>query len=180
MSGELLILLPHGAGENVAGLAVVATFAGAVAIGTFWQGARLSLRGNYVLSLLALAAVTGAVLCAHHSPVADGVAGLYVLPTIFTASFYSTRAFTIYLVAQAAASGAVLLSSGVVGASAGWAVLLGTTVTVGLVVHVLQQALKLAATTDPLTGLVNPRRSNRSCPASCTVARASTTRCVWW
>ncbi len=157
VSGELLILLPHGAGENVAGLAVVATFAGAVAIGTFWQGARLSLRGNYVLSLLALAAVTGAVLCAHHSPVADGVAGLYVLPTIFTASFYSTRAFTIYLVAQAAASGAVLLSSGVVGASAGWAVLLGTTVTVGLVVHVLQQALKLAATTDPLTGLVNRR-----------------------
>ena len=80
---------------------------------------------------------------------ADGIAGLYVLPTIFTASFYSTRAFTIYLAAQAATSGAVLLTSGVTGASAGWAVLLGTTVTVGVAVHVLQQALKLAATTDP-------------------------------
>ena len=102
-------------------------------------------------------AVTGAVLCAHHSPVSDGIAGLYVLPTIFTASFYSTRAFTIYLAAQAATSGAVLLTSGVIGASAGWAVLLGTTVTVGVAVHVLQQALQLAATTDPLTGLVNRR-----------------------
>ena len=40
---------------------------------------------------------------------------------------------------------------GVTGASAGWAVLLGTTVTVGIAVHVLQQALKLAATTVPLT-----------------------------
>jgi len=157
VSGELLILLPHGAGENVAGLALVSGFAGAVALANFWQGHRIGLWGNYVLSLLALIAVTGAVLCAHHSPVADGIAGLYVLPTIFTASFYSTRAFTIYLVAQAATSGVVLLTSGVIGASAGWAVLVGTTVTVGVVVHVLQQALKLAATTDPLTGLVNRR-----------------------
>jgi diguanylate cyclase (GGDEF)-like protein len=157
VSGELLILLPHGAGENVAGLAVISAFAGLVAVGNFWQGERIGLRGNYILSLVALVAVTGAVLCAHHSPVADGIAGLYVLPTIFTASFYSTRPFAIYMVAQAAASGAVLLTSGVTGASAGWAVLVGTTVTVGLAVHYLQQALKLAATTDPLTGLVNRR-----------------------
>jgi diguanylate cyclase (GGDEF)-like protein len=157
VSGELLILLPHGAGENVAGLSAISAFAGVVAIANFWKGSRISLRGNYVLSLLALVAVTGAVLCAHHSPVADGIAGLYVLPTIFTASFYSTRAFAIYMVAQAMTSGAVLLTSGVTGASAGWAVLLGTTVTVGIAVHVLQKALKLAATTDPLTGLVNRR-----------------------
>jgi diguanylate cyclase (GGDEF)-like protein len=157
VSGELLILLPHGAGENVAGLSAISAFAGLVAVANFFQGQRIGLWGNYVLSLLALIAVTGAVLCAHHSPVSDGIAGLYVLPTIFTASFYSTRAFTIYLAGQAATSGAVLLTSGVVGASAGWAVLLGTTVTVGVAVHVLQQALQLAATTDPLTGLVNRR-----------------------
>jgi diguanylate cyclase (GGDEF)-like protein len=157
VSGELLILLPHGAGENVAGLSVISAFAGVVSLVSFWQGWRFSLWGNYVLSVLALAAVTGAVLCAHHSPVADGIAGLYVLPTIFTASFYPTRAFTLYMIAQALTSGAVLLTSGVTGASAGWAVLLGTTVTVGIAVHVLQQALKLAATTDPLTGLVNRR-----------------------
>jgi diguanylate cyclase (GGDEF)-like protein len=157
VSGELLILLPHGHGENVAGLAVISGFAGVVAVGNFWQGERVGTWLNYFLSLLALAAVSGAVLCAHHSPVADGIAGLYVLPTIFTASFYPTRAFVIYLVAQAATSGAVLLTSGVIGASAGWAVLVGTTVTVGVVVHVLQQALKVAATTDPLTGLVNRR-----------------------
>jgi diguanylate cyclase (GGDEF)-like protein len=157
VSGELLILLPHGSGENVAGLALVSGFAGAVSIATFWQGQRLNLWGNYILSFLALIAVTAAVLCAHHSPVSDGIAGLYVLPTIFTASFYSTRAFSIYLAAQAALSGVVLLTSGVTGASAGWAVLLGTTVTVGVVVHALQQALQVAATTDPLTGLVNRR-----------------------
>jgi len=157
VSGELVILLPHGAGENVAGLSVIAAFAGVVAVVNFWQGARFGLRVNYVLSVLALAAVTGAVLCARHSPMALGIANLYVLPTIFTASFYSARAFALYLVAQAATSGAVLLPSGVTGASAAWAVLLGTTVTVGVAVHVLQQALKLAATTDPLTGLVNRR-----------------------
>jgi len=157
VSGELLILLPHGAGENVAGLTVISAVAGVVAVANFWQGARIGLRGNYLLSVLALVAVTGAVLCAHRSPVADGIAGLYVLPTIFTASFYPTRAFAIYMVAQAATSGAVLLTSGVPDASAGWAVLLATTVTVGVVVHVLQQALKLAATTDLLTGLVNRR-----------------------
>ncbi|HTT86379.1 MAG TPA: hypothetical protein VMF60_03330, partial [Acidimicrobiales bacterium] len=149
VSGELVILLPHGAGENVAGLSVIAAFAGVVAVVNFWQGARIGLRGNYVLSVLALAAVTGAVLCAGHGPLALGIADLYVLPTIFTASFYSARAFALYLVAQAATSGAVLLSSGVTGASAAWAVLLGTTVTVGVAVHVLQQALKFAATTDP-------------------------------
>src|ERR1019366_5011231 len=151
------ILLPHGRGENVAGLSIIAAGAGVVAIGNFWQGEHIGQRANYFLSLLALLAVSAAVLCAHHSPVVDGIAGLYVLPTIFTASFYSTRAFAIYLVAQAATSGAVLLTSGVVGASAGWAVVVGTTVTVGVVVHVLQQALKVAATTDPLTGLVNRR-----------------------
>jgi diguanylate cyclase (GGDEF)-like protein len=157
VSGALLILLPHGPGENVVGLGVISGGAGMVAIGNLWQGARIGLRGNYVLSLMALIAVTGAVLCVHHSPVSDGIAGLFVLPTIFTASFYSTRAFTIYLIAQSATSGAVLLTSGVTGADGGWAVLLATTVSVGVVVHVLQQALKLAATTDPLTGLVNRR-----------------------
>ncbi len=157
VSGELQIILPHGAGENLAGLSVISAFAGVVAMANFWQGARIGLRGNYVLSLLALVAVTGAVLCAHRSPVADGIAGLYVLPTIFTASFYPTRAFAIYMLAQSATSGAVLLTSGLADASAGWAVLLGTTITVGVVVHVLQQALKLAATTDLLTGLVNRR-----------------------
>ncbi|HVC68865.1 MAG TPA: GGDEF domain-containing protein [Acidimicrobiales bacterium] len=157
VSGELLILLPHGRGENVAGLAAISAAAGVVAIVNFWQGERVGLWANYFLSLLALLAVSAAVMCAHHSPVVGGIAGLYVLPTIFTASFYSTRAFVIYMVAQAATSGAVLLTSGVVGASAGWAVIVGTTVTVGVVVHVLQQALKVAATTDPLTGLVNRR-----------------------
>jgi diguanylate cyclase (GGDEF)-like protein len=157
VSGELLILLPHGAHENVAGLSAVSAFAGVLAVVTFLEGERITLHGNYVLSILALVAVTGAVFCAHHSPLADGIAGLYVLPTVFTASFYATRAFALYLVAQAAASGAVLLTSGVTGAGAGWAVLLGTTSTVGLTVHVLQKALKLAATTDPLTGLVNRR-----------------------
>jgi diguanylate cyclase (GGDEF)-like protein len=157
VSGELVILLPHGAGENVAGLAAIAGFAGVVAAVNFWQGARIGLRGNYVLSVMALAGVTAAVLFARHSPLTLGIANLYVLPTIFTASFYSTRAFSIYLLAQGATSGVVLFTSGVTGASAAWAVLLGTTVTVGVAVHVLQQALKLAATTDPLTGLVNRR-----------------------
>jgi len=141
----------------VGGLGVVSAFAGLVAVATFWQGESITLWENYVLTVLALGAVTTAVLCAHHSPVALGVAGLYVLPTIFTASFYPTRAFAAYLVVQSATSGAVLLTTGVTGASAGWAVMLGTTVTVGVVVHVLQQALHLAAATDPLTGLVNRR-----------------------
>src|ERR1039457_1419593 len=53
VSGELLILLPHGRGENVAGLSIIAAGAGVVAIGNFWQGDHIGQRANYFLSLLA-------------------------------------------------------------------------------------------------------------------------------
>ncbi len=155
--GILVILLPHGPTVQSAGWAGVAAFAGAVSLWTIWKGVDQPMWINYVLSVLALGAVNLAVVFAHHSPVVFGVGGLFVLPTIFTASFYESRVFLVYLAAQAATSALVMFPSGVPGAPAGWAVMVGTTSTVGIVVHVLQEALKVAATTDPLTGLANRR-----------------------
>jgi len=155
--GILVIGLPHGPTTQSSGWAGVAAFAALVAVWTLWKGVDQPMWVNYILSVLALGAVNLAVVFAHRSPVIFAVGGLFVLPTIFTASFYDSRAFLLYLLAQAGTSGAVLLSSHVPGAPAGWAVMVATTSTVGIVVHVLQQALKVAATTDPLTGLANRR-----------------------
>jgi len=155
--GVLAVTLPHGQSVQVDGWAGVATFAGVVSLLSLWKGAELPDWGNYVLSLLALAAVDVALFFAHRSPVALAVGGLFVLPTIFTASFYPRRAFVGYLAAQAASSAVLLFTSGVPGAPAGWALVVGTTSIVGVVVHLLQEALQKAAITDPLTGLANRR-----------------------
>jgi diguanylate cyclase (GGDEF)-like protein len=155
--GLVALLLPHGRSVQAAGWAGVDAFAALVALGTLWRRRAIPMWVNYVLSVLALTAVCLAVVFAHHSPVAFAAGGLFVLPTIFTASFYATRAFLVYLAAQALSSALVLLPSGVPGAPAGWALVVGTTTVVGVVVHVLGRALKRAAVTDPLTGLANRR-----------------------
>lgn len=155
--GVLVIVLPHGSTATPAGWGAVAGFAAAMSLWTLWKGAKQPMWVNYVLSMVALVAVNMAVVFAHDSPMAFAVSGLFLLPTIFTASFYPIRIFVLYLAAQAASSAVVLGHSGVSGAAGAWVVLVGTTSTVGLVVHVLQQALKVAATTDPLTGLANRR-----------------------
>ncbi len=155
--GILLIVLPHGPSVQDAGWVGVSVFAAAVGVWNIWKGVDTPLWTNYILSVLALAAVDVGVVFAHHSPVALAVTEMFVLPTIFCASFYPSRIFVLYLAAQAGASAAVLLPSHIPGAPAGWAVIVATTSTVGFVVHLLQQALNAAARTDPLTGLANRR-----------------------
>ncbi|MHB8593956.1 MAG: GGDEF domain-containing protein [Acidimicrobiales bacterium] len=155
--GILIIVMPHGPTVHIVGWAGMAAFAALVATWTLWKGVDQPTWVNYILSVVALVAVSAAVLFANRSPVAFAVGGLFVLPTIFTASFYPSRVFIFYLFAQAGMSAAVLFTSGVAGAPAAWVTLVGTTSTVGIVVHLLQQALKLAATTDPLTGLTYRR-----------------------
>ena len=155
--GVLAIVLPHGPDVAAAGWGGVTAFAGIVALWSLWKGAELPMWANYILSLLALTAVNMALLFAHHSAVVFAAAALFVLPTIFTASFYQRTAFLVYLAVQAATSAGVLFTSGVPGAPAGWALLMGTTTTLGIVMHVLHEALSRAAVTDPLTGLANRR-----------------------
>ena len=158
MSGELLILLPHGAHENVAGLSARRRLRR--------RARRRHLPGGR----------------AHHParelrPVAPGSDGRHrrrpLCPPQPPGRRHrrplcpSHRLHRLLLLRPApspsiwwprrrppAPSSSPPASSA---PRAGWAVLLGTTSTVGLTVHVLQQALKLAATTDPLTGLVNRR-----------------------
>jgi len=155
--GLLALLLPHGASVQDPGWAAVDAFAGVAAVWTFRHRDFARTRPNFATSLLALAAVDLAMLFAHHGPVLLAAGGLFVLPTIFAASFYSSRAFLLYLVAQTISSAVVMFASGVPGASAGWALVVGPMTVVGVVVHLLGQALKQAAVTDPLTGLANRR-----------------------
>lgn len=151
------VLLPHGPTVNVAGWEALAAYAAVVAMSELLIGERLPVWPSYVTQVLALAGIAAGIYFAHHSAVAFAVCSVYLLPTIFAASNYPTRLLVAYLVVQSATSAGVLLTSGVPGALAGWMALVGTTATVGVVVHLQQQALRLAAITDPLTGLENRR-----------------------
>lgn len=155
--GVLGIALPHGPHVRTVGWGVLTTLAGALALWTWKMGVARSLVVQYVLSAVALAAVASAVLCAHGAPIAYAVSILYILATIYTASFYPTAAFVVFLVVQAITSALVEIPSGVPGSLAAWAVTTCMTSTVGTVVHVQRLELARAAVTDPLTGLVNRR-----------------------
>lgn len=151
------VLLPHGPNVNVAGWEALAAYAAVVAMSEVLIGGRLPVWPSYVTQVLALVGIAAGIHFARHSAVAFAVCSIYLLPTIFAASNYQTPLMVAYLVVQSGTSAGVLLTSGVPGALAGWMALVGTTATVGVVVHLQQQALRFAAITDPLTGLENRR-----------------------
>lgn len=151
------LFLPHGSGVNISGWIGLGAFAAVVSVTELLIGERLPAWPNYVTQVLSLVAISVGVVFAHHSPMAFAICSLYLFPTIFAASNYPSRLLVLYLLVQSGVSAGVLLTSGVPGAVAGWLAMAGTTATVGLVVHVQQDALKVAATTDPLTGLANRR-----------------------
>jgi len=151
------VFLPHGPTVNTSGWIGLAGFAAVVAVTELLIGARLPIWPNYVTQLLSLVGISVGVAFAHHSAVAFAICSMYLLPTIYAASNYSSKLLALYLIVQSGVSAGVLLTSGVPGATAGWLGMAGTTATVGLVVHVQQKALKVAAATDPLTGLANRR-----------------------
>lgn len=153
----IAVFVPHGTNVNVWGWIALAVFAAIVSVTELLIGERLPAWPNYVTQALSLVGISFGVVFSHHSAVAFAICSLYLLPTIYAASNYSSRLLLLYLLVQSGVSAGVLLISGVPGAVAGWVALAGTTATVGLVVHVQQNALKLAATTDPLTGLANRR-----------------------
>jgi len=157
VAGLVGSLVPHGPGVNVYGWLGLS---GAAAIIAFWSWhhyVELPVRVQYVLSVLAAAGVGGALLSAHHSPAVFAVASLYVLPTIYTAAFYDTRAFGIYVVSQAILLAAIFFTSRQPAAPAAWVFETLTMTALGLVVHRLRMALTQLATTDSLTGLANRR-----------------------
>jgi len=155
--GILAIVLPHGPTVQSGACLVVAGGAAVAAILELRVRDARPMWVNYLLASLSLVAVNGALVFCHKSPVVFAAGDLFVLTTIFTAFFYPRRAFLVYLIAQAGSSAVVFLHSGVAGAPAGWALVIGITTTVGMVVYVLQGALRRAAITDALTGLVNRR-----------------------
>jgi diguanylate cyclase (GGDEF)-like protein len=157
VAGAIGALVPHGPGVNVYGWLGLSAAAAITAVWSWRHYVELPLRVQYVLSVLAAAAVGGALLSAHHSPAVFAVASLYVLPTIYTAAFYDTRAFGIYVLAQAALLGAILFTSRQPAAPAAWVFETITMTALGVVVHRLRLALIQLATTDSLTGLANRR-----------------------
>lgn len=154
-------LLPHGPNVQVGGWWLLSGLATAMAMAMWWAGDRLPGGLQHAQAASACVAVTVALLCAHHSAAAFAVASMYVLTTVFAASFFAPRALAAYLACQAAASGAVLLTSGLAAAPAAWVVLMGTASTAGVTVNHLANRLRSAAATDPLTGLPNRRAVER-------------------
>ena len=150
-------LLPHGPGVYTPGWLALSGAAAVVAIWSWRHDVNMPIRVQYVLSVLAALAVGSALLCAHHSPAVFIAASLYVLPTIYTAAFYDSRPFALYLLSQAIALAAILFTSRQPAAPAAWVFETTTISALGIVVHRLRAALIEMATTDPLTGLANRR-----------------------
>jgi len=157
VTGVIGSLVPHGPGVNVAGWLGLAAAAGVIAVWSWRHDVNMPIRVQYVLSVLAAIAVGSALLCAHHSPAVFVAASLYVLPTIYTAAFYESRPFGVYLLSQAIALAAILFTSGQPAAPAAWVFETTTISALGIVVHRLRAALIEMASTDPLTGLANRR-----------------------
>ncbi len=157
VTGVVASLVPHGPGVNVAGWLALSGVAAVIAAWSWRHHVELPVRVQYVLSVLAAVTVGSALLAAHHSPAVFAVASLYVLPTIYTAAFYDTRPFLIYLLSQAVLLGVILFTSKQPAAPAAWVFETTTMSALGIVVHRLRAALIQLATTDPLTGLANRR-----------------------
>ncbi len=150
-------LLPHGSGVDTRGWLLLSFLAVLMAGTSLVVGVRRPMAVQYVLASVALGAISFALLCAHHSPTIYIASSLYVLLSIYAAIFFATEPYIAYLVAQTVTSAAIFLTSGLPTADAAWLVCVGTATTVGVVVHLLRNALAKAATADPLTGLANRR-----------------------
>lgn len=149
--------LPHGAGVRVSVWWALAGAALVAAALTRWRGERLSRAVQYLLSLLGVCWVGAAVAAAGPAPIAFAATLLYVIVTVYAASFYPDRALALFLGILTATSGVALLTSGVPGAAAAWAAVVLTCGAVAACVRALEHALGRAAHTDPLTGLINRR-----------------------
>lgn len=154
-------LLPHGPGVFVPGWWGLTGMAACMAVFSGWRGTDLPVLVEHLMAVTACTAVTLAVLCAHHAEAMYPAASLYVLNAVYTACFFEPAPFATYLVAQLAASAAVMLTSGRPAAVAGWCVMVGVATTAGVTVHLLCRALAAAADSDPLTGLPNRRAMER-------------------
>lgn len=154
-------LLPHGPGVYVPGWWALTGMAGCMALYSLWRGTEMPVLAEHLLAVAACTAVTLAVLFAHHTEALFPAASLYVLNTIFIASFFQPAPFLVYMVLQFGASGAVMLTSRQPAAVAGWVVMMGVATTAGVTVHLLHRALANAADSDPLTGLPNRRAIER-------------------
>ncbi len=150
-------LLPHGSGVDTRGWLVLSMLAVLMAGVSLVVGVRRPMAVQYLLAAVALGAISFALLCAHHTPTIYLASSLYVLLSIYAAIFFATEPYIAYLVAQTASSAVIFLTSGLPTAGAAWLVCVGTATTVGVVVHILRNALSRAATADPLTGLANRR-----------------------
>ena len=157
VTGLVASVVPHGPGVNTTGWLALSGAAALIAVWSWRHDVYLPVKVQYVLSILAAIAVGTALLCAHHSPAVFVAASLYVLPTIYTAAFYDSRPFAVYLASQAIVLGAILFTSGQPAAPAAWIFETTTISALGIVVHRLRAALMEMASTDPLTGLANRR-----------------------
>lgn len=157
ITGVAAAVLPHGPGVHVLVWWVLAAAALLVAIWWHRRGSELRPATRYLVTLLGVLGVGGAVLAAGSGPTAFAAPLLFVVVTTASAAFFPVRALLVLVGIVAATATGTLLASHVPGAPAAAAAAVLSCVAVTACVRTLTRAFGRAASTDPLTGLTNRR-----------------------
>ncbi|MEA2493066.1 MAG: hypothetical protein QOJ29_977 [Thermoleophilaceae bacterium] len=157
------LVLPHWDGTNVAGIATVSTIALALGVGMTFEAGRLP---RWAFPTACLGATLLITLAIYYSDRVDSPYSFYfVLVAMFSAYFLSTGQLVLQSAFIAIAYPIAITAMGGGEQSAQrWLLMVWTVIVVGVFIAVLRRRmtnlvgrLSSAASTDPLTGLLNRR-----------------------
>jgi diguanylate cyclase (GGDEF)-like protein len=151
----LAVVVPHGKHLNVAGSVSVGVLGYPVAIVLVRYGARFPTWVLHALLATGSAMVSLGIYFGHGSGPAVAVGFFYVWVAMYAFGFFPWHQAAAQLSLAGAAYAVVLVISGDSGSPAEWVLVMGTAVTVGLVMGLVSQEFERLATTDSLTGLPN-------------------------
>lgn len=155
--GALAAALPHGPGVHTGAWWALATVSLLVAGLWWWRGDRLSRALQYLVSLTAVVGIGATTTAGRGAGTMFAGILLFVLVTVYAASFYPDRALVLFLAVLTATSAVASSGPGVPGAAVAWSATVLTCGAVAGCIRALEHALGRAANTDPLTGLMNRR-----------------------
>jgi diguanylate cyclase (GGDEF)-like protein len=157
VTGVLAAVLPHGTGVHLAVWWTLTAVAAGVALWWRWRGPDLTPATRFVVTVLGVLGVGGAIVGAGSGPAAFAASVLFVVLTVAAASFFPPRALGLFLVVVTVTAASTLLASHVPGAPVAVVAVVLSCAAVAGCLRTLTRAFGRAASTDPLTGLTNRR-----------------------